>query len=694
MTRRLPHRIAAGAVAAAVAASALIASAPAAAAPAIDAPTSGDVDYFADRVEGLREGSVFETATFERFQFLLNSGDRIAVVLGGPGDGRFDAAAAAIDAAAVEAGIDTVIAFDPRLDGDSVDIRTDPNAAYSKLWDDLVANSLNQDPEPLFDTGAWPENDPFVFVFDGDRQVGGLADRVVAALPAPDGAETGFGEAVEELFAAASVEEFDTSSQFDFLAGEFNRKHVRDYADASLYGGAIFDESERADFALQSVTYPELINLLEDDEEHVILFGGTWCHNTRAVVKDVNRAAVDAGVENVYVFDLRVDGASGGALHIRDTASPYAHLYGDLVEQYLPGLRTEYVTEGDRANPVAYYPGGDRSAPLIKAQKLQVPYLIQYDATLEAPIVQDWIRDNGDGTFKEYMTEWWWVEGLPGKNSRNAAPEIWAAQQRTAWDLADEGIAKIDKFFDGSVTTPSAPAKPTASVDGSAVTVSWAAPTGETGTRSTGYDVALNGGTPVRVGPEATSYTFTGLAAGDYTATVVARNGLGGSPSSPAAASVRVVAAPETPGSGQTPTPAPSQPLPETTEPRELQLAVSGDLRPGGRIEVIGSGYDAEIPSVRVELHSTPSLLGNATIAADGTFRLAATIPSDVPAGAHSVVVYAGGVEVSRTAVTVAAAPGTALAETGANAAAALGLGALALLALGTALVTRRRRIA
>ena len=97
---------------------------------------------------------------------------------------------------------------------------------------------------------------------------------------------------------------------------------------------------------------------------------------------------------------------------------------------------------------------------------------------------------------------------------------------------------------------------------------------------------------------------------------------------------------------------------------------------------------------MRVELHSTPSLLGNATIAADGTFRLAATIPSDVPAGAHSVVVYVGGVEVSRTAVTVAAAPGTALAETGANAAAALGLGALALLALGTALVTRRRRIA
>jgi len=456
MTRRLPHRIAAGAVAAAVAASALIATAPAAAAPAPDAPTSGDVDYFADRVEGLREGSVFETATVERFQFLLASGKRLAVVIGGPGDGRFDAVAATIDEAAVAAGIETVIAFDPRIDGEDVDIRTDPNADYAKLWDGIVANSLNQDPQPLFDTGSNPDSDPLLFVYDGDRLTDGGADRIVGALPAPDGQEAGFRDAVDELFEGAADEAFGTSSQFDFLGGEFNRKHIDDYADASLYGGAIFEEAERADFALQSVTYPELINLLEDDEEHVILFGGTWCHNTRAVVKDVNRAAVEAGVENVYVFDLRLDGRSSGALHIRDSASPYAHLYGDLVAEHLPGLRAQYTA----ANPLAisYYPDGDRAAALEKAPRLQVPYLIEHDASDEQPIQQDWIRDNADGTFTEYMTEWWWVEGLPGRNSRNLAADAWAAQQRQQWDFADEAVAKIDRFFDGSVTTPSAPA--------------------------------------------------------------------------------------------------------------------------------------------------------------------------------------------------------------------------------------------
>src|SRR5690606_20158525 len=88
-----------------------------------------------------------------------------------------------------------------------------------------------------------------------------------------------------------------TQSQFDFLRDAFNGKHRSQYIDVPNateadreqrgreYGNEILTEADRDGFRVRQLSYPELIQVLDTPGDHVILFGGTWCHNTRAVIK-------------------------------------------------------------------------------------------------------------------------------------------------------------------------------------------------------------------------------------------------------------------------------------------------------------------------------------------------------------------------------------------------------------------------
>ncbi|WP_348788237.1 ParB-like protein [Leifsonia sp. NPDC080035] len=247
-----------------------------------------------------------------------------------------------------------------------------------------------------------------------------------------------------------------------------------------------------------------------------------------------------------------------------------------------------------------------------------------------------------------------------------------------------------------AATAPAAPAAPTATANGSDVTVRWAAPA-DGGSAITGYTVRLSNGLTKTTDAATLSATFTGLAAGQYTATVTAANAVGASAPSAASAPVTVEATgtdPGTPGDPGTPDP--------TTV--HGHITVSGALVAGGSVTVAGTGFAANVAGVRVELHSDPVLLGTVSTDASGAFALSTTIPASVPAGAHSVVVVVNGVQVGTAAVTVAAADSAAvgaqdgdpaeLASTGSTLAAEPFLAATALAALlaGAALVALRRR--
>ncbi|MGX5695574.1 hypothetical protein ACWKWP_05185 [Agromyces soli] len=431
-------------------------AAPAAATPIVHAGGGASidtVDYLADTYD--LSDSVIETVTFERFEWLLNQEGRFAFLIGGPDDARTTETIASIDAAAKAAGVEKVYTFNPDLTGGGVDIRTTTNADAAALWTRLVGSYLGKDTQTPFDGS----DDPYFFVYDKGHTEGGAEDRIVGALTAPvaagsladAGARAAYQAEVATVIGDGS--QIGARSQFAFYDDVVDAKHLAGYKGAEAYGpNTIIDESD-ADWRIQNVTYPELVDLLGSDGDYVLFFGGTWCHNTRAVLGEVNAQAVANGVEKVYFFDLRLDGTSPNDLHIRDTNSEFANFYGDLVAQYLPNLKTQYQPNPDPKlayQQVDYYPGGDRGQSLAIAKKLQVPYIFEYEKgrTVDgqaAPIVDQWIHDNGDGTYREYMTEWWYVNHRPGRYA--ATPDDPKLAEQYAF--ADEAIAQLAVFFKG-----------------------------------------------------------------------------------------------------------------------------------------------------------------------------------------------------------------------------------------------------
>ena len=599
-----------------------------------------EFDYFAQNIPGLRHGSVFEAVTYERFDTLLKREGNYALLIGGPNDPRVQAAAASIDTAAQQYGVEKIYAFDPLLDGKSVDVCTSSIESVRQLWANLLP-ALNADTTPQFGAGS----DPYLVIYNKDHRQGETEDRIVASLTALPGDE-GFAEALDGVLSSVATNgqaAVATQTQFEFFRDQMNGRHQASYKDADAYGSVILGEDQATNFALKSITYPELVDLLETPGDHTILFGGTWCHNTRAVAHEINDRAIAAGTDTVYVFDLRLDSQYvSNSLHIRDNAanSPLSYLYGDLVTQYLPGLRTQYQLSSENpGHKVSFYPGGDSAQPLAVAPKLQVPYLVRYNKDAAAPVLKDWVQVDQAGVVKEFMTEFWWIEGLPGSRSSKTYPATaqgdadWAANQQKQWAFAEAALTELDVFFglnDGDQG------------DSDATGTADASGTGDAG------GTANSGGT----------------ASGGSDAT--GESGVEGA----------------------------QQPSPV--------LSVSDRLSPGAAFTLSGKGLPADT-EVRVELHSTPQLLGNATVGAGGTFTFASRIPAATPAGSHHLVVFAEGREVARVAVQVnsnsannngANGAASSLATTGVESGlgGALGAAAAALGIAGAGLILARRK--
>ncbi len=120
----------------------------------------------------------------------------------------------------------------------------------------------------------------------------------------------------------------------------------------------------------RTVSYNQLLTLFETDGTYMILFGGSWCPNTQAVIAQINDVAKEYGVTTIYNFDWKLDGK---ALHVRDTKNAYASLYVDAVNKYLPNIVTIY---DKAANNVNYT---DKDGKVVAANKLQVPFLFIYN---------------------------------------------------------------------------------------------------------------------------------------------------------------------------------------------------------------------------------------------------------------------------------------------------------------------------
>ncbi len=475
--------------------SAPLATTPAAtaAAPAVaPAPTKGaTVDWFDDKYAALGAGTVFETATMERFEYLLKKPGKYAFIIGGPDSTTLQSSIGYINEVAKANGVQKIYNFNPKLDGGTLNVFDPSGLKLSETGKSyigaygtkLVNDYLSKDAETPFSNAH--TSDPYLFVYDGS---GGDTARITGALTAPVAAAevdtpaevTAYKDQVEDVLTSGGTLAVDT--QFDFLGGEHTRRADVRYPTDATHGGNIFSAADAEDgFRVQSVTYPELIHILQSPGDFSILFGGTWCHNTAAIIKATNKDAQDLGIKKVYAFDFVLNtndstasNGGGNLLHIRDNAVPTSgnpsaenrrasYLYGDLVNTYLTNAVTQYRTTdtepgSQSVSPVKYYPGGDPANGEQLAHKIQVGHLLTYNKDHEdaqgnpAPVTNQAIRKNADGGYTEYMTEWWYALGqdLP-RSDTSLAGSGWPAtptdnnlnaleNQRA---FAKEGLASI-----------------------------------------------------------------------------------------------------------------------------------------------------------------------------------------------------------------------------------------------------------
>jgi hypothetical protein len=434
-----------------------------------------------------------ESVTYDRFQWLLQQSGNLAFLIGDPAmDATFAARAQDVEAAAKDAGAKKVYWFDPNLSGSAkvaattepaLDIRNSssvPLAAasqtkYGNAWSWIVTqvgdgvdatvnqpntesatvtvSKLGSGATTVNDSGgtqvgnassgalydyrtATPANvlDSFFFIYNkantGQRIVS-WTDLTTQATSSSTKADvtTAIG-----TVGAAALTQLD---QFAWWKNEVNIKQV--VQSGNVAQGANVPVITDADnsaaeggWRVNQITYPELVDLLKNgnDANAVILFGGTWCPNTRPVVGFVNKYAQRNNVQ-VFNYDTVLDGGLAGGsttaasdpLQSRNTANNGSttkanptYLYGDVVAQYLTNIKTEY---NPATTPVTFYAGGGAAAATTSINKLQVPFVIGYQGKAgDAPnggVTRQWIIDKGNSTYTEYMSQWWYTNPQPNQ---------------------------------------------------------------------------------------------------------------------------------------------------------------------------------------------------------------------------------------------------------------------------------------
>ncbi|WP_445148675.1 Ig-like domain-containing protein [Baekduia sp. Peel2402] len=374
----------------------------------------------------------------------------------------------------------------------------------------------------------------FFFIYNKDHKDGADAAKVVSwtelTTQADAGSTTSAVNTAIDKAGAANLEELD---QFDWWKDEVNAKQAEQAPNvAQGASNPVLTDADGADgWQIDQITYPELVDLLKstDGENAVILFGGTWCPNTRPVLPAINKYAKQHGVK-VYNFDTVLDGGVvGGAttssvnpLQTRNTqqsgsggsavqkANP-SFLYGDLVNQYLTNIKTQYdYTTG--GSSVTFYPGGDYGKSLTTTWKLQVPFLVGYKGGAgtdpNAGVQRQWIIKNANKTYTEYMSQWYYTSPRPNQLGITTIPLT-----APIWSTINSQLASFTWQSDPTqnyVNTAIDTDDTQFLVDADTATVKYTAASGSTAASVT---VTSAGTSPITISPAALSSALAALGA-------------------------------------------------------------------------------------------------------------------------------------------------------------------------------------
>lgn len=179
-----------------------------------------------------------------------------------------------------------------------------------------------------------------------------------------------------------NLSSLDYDFQAEYFYSDYNAKSNED---ADRQDG--IDTFDTKDIVFKSLYYDELNYLLQQEGNYLILLGGSWCHNTRAVIRYINEYAKEYGIDTVYNFDFRLDGETSGT-HIRESAqtpeyggektavADWNYLYGELIDNYLTNLNDWVEYKEDSESALTWY---DENYEAETVAKVQVPFLFLYN---------------------------------------------------------------------------------------------------------------------------------------------------------------------------------------------------------------------------------------------------------------------------------------------------------------------------
>ncbi|MBW4082157.1 S-layer homology domain-containing protein [Paenibacillus sp. S150] len=390
----------------------------------LNAASAGEVshfNYFNQVYSHLNdENHVFKTATYEDIVHLFESEGNYAVLVGGAWSENTQADIGFINEVAKEYGVSTIYNFDTKLDGDTLNIAASSNK-FAYKYVDLVNKYLKN--LSLYDTADPAHNvsyvnkagetvvankidSPFLFVYNKDhKDAQGNSAPIVSYLnDSTPWSEFQTGGSLDpakvEAYKAllrpvfSSVSSFSTIDESAYIKAAFNKNYLGENPGKP----AIFTEAD-GDLVYEHVTYHQLKQILASDGNYAILFGGSWCPNTQAIIKYINEYAKKYNVDKVYFFDTKLDAGvnvaepannSGGTypnnphgtedLQIRDSKNSYANLYVDLVNAYLTNITTQNNT-AENPTVISYV---DANGNTVAGDRLQVPYLFTYSKNNKA----------------------------------------------------------------------------------------------------------------------------------------------------------------------------------------------------------------------------------------------------------------------------------------------------------------------
>jgi hypothetical protein len=95
----------------------------------------------------------------------------------------------------------------------------------------------------------------------------------------------------------------------------------------------------------------------------------------------------------------------------------------------------------------------------------------------------------------------------------------------------------------------------------------------------------------------------------------------------------------------------------------EIVEAGSSVIHAGSQVTITGSGFAGSVEDLTVEIHSTPQVLDTVASDADGFFQLTVSIPDDLEAGIHHIIVLYQGQQIISQEIEIAAPAATGFFE-------------------------------